>query len=96
MPRPPQKSGRPGLSMAGQTNKRPVLNLPRQAAVRILNGVMTEHKQLSELTQSDDFQALAPEDRARSSVWPPIPSAMWAGRIGLCGRIWPSCQLSKC
>ena len=66
MPRPPQKSGRPGLSMAGQTNKRPVLNLPRQAAVRILNGVMTEHKQLSELTQSDDFQALAPEDRARS------------------------------
>ena len=53
MPRPPQKSGRPGLSMAGQTHKRPVLNLPRQAAVRILNGVMTEHKQLSELTQSD-------------------------------------------
>ena len=39
--------------MAGQTHKRPVLNLPRQAAVRILNGVMTEHKQLSELTQSD-------------------------------------------
>ena len=66
MPRPPQKSGRPGLSMAGQTHKRPVLNLPRQAAVRILNGVMTEHKQLSELIQSDEFQALAPEDRARS------------------------------
>jgi len=52
--------------MAGQTHKRPVLNLPRQAAVRILNGVMTEHKQLSELTQSDEFQNLAPEDRARS------------------------------
>ena len=66
MPRPPQKSGRPGLSMAGQTHKRPVLNLPRQAAVRVLNGVMTEHKQLSELIQSDEFQALAPEDRARS------------------------------
>ncbi|WP_347824213.1 transcription antitermination factor NusB [uncultured Planktomarina sp.] len=66
MPRPPQKSGRPGLSMAGQTHKRPVLNLPRQAAVQILNGVMTEHKQLSELIQSDEFQALAPEDRARS------------------------------
>ena len=66
MPRPTQKSGRPGLSMAGRTNKRPVLNLPRQAAVRILNGVMVEHKQLSEFTQSDEFQALAPEDRARS------------------------------
>ena len=66
MPRPPQKSGRPGLSMAGQTHKRPVLNLPRQAAVQMLNGVMTEHKQLSELIQSDEFQALAPEDRARS------------------------------
>ena len=66
MPRPPQTSGRPGLSMAGQTHKRPVLNLPRQAAVRILNGVMTEQKQLSELTQSEEFQALAPEDRARS------------------------------
>jgi len=52
--------------MAGQTHKRPVLNLPRQAAVQILNGVMTEHKQLSELIQSDEFQALAPEDRARS------------------------------
>ena len=52
--------------MAGRTHKRPVLNLTRQAAVRILNGVMTEHKQLSELTQSDEFQNLAPEDRARS------------------------------
>jgi 16S rRNA (cytosine967-C5)-methyltransferase len=31
-----------------------------------LNGVMTEQKQLSEMTQVDDFKALAPEDRART------------------------------
>ena len=66
MPRPPQNSGRPGTSLAGKTEKRLVLNVARLAAIRILNGVMTEQKQLSEMTKTDEFKALAPEDRART------------------------------
>ena len=66
MPRPPQNSGRPGTSLAGKTEKRLVLNVARLAAIRILNGVITEQKQLSEMTKTDEFKALAPEDRART------------------------------
>jgi 16S rRNA (cytosine967-C5)-methyltransferase len=66
MPHPQQKTGRPGTSLAGKTAKRVILNIARQEAVRILNAVMTDQKQLSELTQSNEFQALQPEDRARA------------------------------
>ncbi|HAJ83647.1 MAG TPA: 16S rRNA methyltransferase [Rhodobacteraceae bacterium] len=66
MPRPPQSSGRPGTSLAGKTEKRLVLNTARLAAIKVLNGVMTEQKQLSEMTQTDEFKGLAPEDRART------------------------------
>ena len=66
MPRPPQNSGRPGTSLAGKTEKRLVLNTARLAAIKVLNGVMTEQKQLSEMTQTDEFKGLAPEDRART------------------------------
>jgi len=66
MPHPQQKIGRPGTSLAGKTAKRVILNIARQEAVRILNAVMTDQKQLSELTQSNEFQALQPEDRARA------------------------------
>ncbi len=66
MLRPPQNSGRPGTSLAGKTEKRIVLNIARFAAIRILNAVMTDQKQLSEMTQAEDFKALAPEDRART------------------------------
>ena len=66
MPRPPQNSGRPGISLAGKTEKRLVLNVARLAAIRILNGIMTDQKQLSEMMQTEDFKALAPEDRART------------------------------
>ena len=66
MPRPPQNSGRPGISLAGKTEKRLVLNVARLAAIRILNGIITDQKQLSEMMQTEDFKALAPEDRART------------------------------
>ena len=66
MPRPPQNSGRPGTSLAGKTEKRLVLNIARLAAIRILNGVIVDQKQLSEMMLTEDFKALAPEDRART------------------------------
>ena len=66
MPRSPQNSVRPGTSLAGKTENRLVLNIARLAAIRILNGVMIDQKQLSEMTQTEDFKTLAPEDRART------------------------------
>lgn len=66
MQQPQQKPGRPGTSLAGKTAKRVILNIERLEAVRILNAVMIEQKQLSELTQSTEFQALQPQERARA------------------------------
>jgi 16S rRNA (cytosine967-C5)-methyltransferase len=66
MPSAPQNFGQSGTSLAGKSVKRPVLNVARLAAIGILNGVMTEQKQLSEMIQTEDFRYLPSEERARA------------------------------
>ena len=66
MPSPPKNFSQPGTSLAGKSVNRPVLNVARLAAIGILNGVMTEQKQLSEMIQTEDFRNLPSEERARA------------------------------
>ena len=66
MPDPKQNSSRLGTSFEGKKTKRIPLNIARSEAVRILNAVMIERRQLSDIIQITDFQAMKPEDRARA------------------------------
>lgn len=53
-------------AMAGKVSKRIAVNTERQAALNLINGVIIDQKQLSELTQGESFLALQPNERARA------------------------------
>ncbi|MGB0797938.1 MAG: RsmB/NOP family class I SAM-dependent RNA methyltransferase, partial [Planktomarina sp.] len=66
MSRPPFKNRPSGNAMVGKMTKKVPLNVARLGALRLLNGVVIDCKQLSELTQEEEFRDLGPEDRART------------------------------